>query len=143
VLEADGKVFKTAEHFLMYKKAELMGDNITASRILLCASPEQAKKRGREVKPWNEALWLYNREAIMLEALLIKIEQHEDVKTFLRNTGDSIIAEASPRDKIWGIGVTSKNPQATVPSMWKGSNLLGKAWMEARRILVSEDRLFV
>ena len=40
--------------------------------------------------------------------------------------------EASPRDRIWGIGMGTSHPDACNPANWRGKNLLGFALMMAR-----------
>ena len=50
----------------------------------------------------------------------------------LQATGDSVIAEASPKDKIWGIGLTADKASKLPPERWPGENLLGRILMELR-----------
>jgi predicted NAD-dependent protein-ADP-ribosyltransferase YbiA (DUF1768 family) len=40
--------------------------------------------------------------------------------------------EASPRDRVWGIGMGASHSDATRPSRWRGTNLLGFALMNVR-----------
>ena len=53
----------------------------------------------------------------------------------LLKTGDIILAEASPYDKIYGIGLKPNDPRVQDPTQWKGQNLLGKALMKVREEL--------
>jgi predicted NAD-dependent protein-ADP-ribosyltransferase YbiA (DUF1768 family) len=43
-----------------------------------------------------------------------------------------VLVEASPRDRVWGIGISAGHEHATDPARWRGLNLLGFALMEAR-----------
>ena len=50
-------------------------------------------------------------------------------------TRERILVEASPLDRIWGIGLAAADPAAAAPSTWNGLNLLGFALMDARDTL--------
>jgi ribA/ribD-fused uncharacterized protein len=125
----NGIKYATAEHWMMAKKAELFGDDEQLNNILATESPAMAKKYGRAVKNFDNFLWEKHRYKYVLEGNLHKFSQNEKLKIFLLETEDNVIVEASPFDKIWGIGTRShiENPQ-----LWKGLNLLGFALMEVR-----------
>ena len=69
------------------------------------------------------------------EASVAKFSQHEDLNAYLLGTGDRVLVEASPLDRIWGIGMGAGNEHASSPDLWRGLNLLGFALMRARDIL--------
>lgn len=139
-ISADGLVFKTAEHYMMYHKATIMGDSDSATRVLASPSPYEAKRIGRQVRNWDEARWASERERVMLEGLWLKASQHKEIKQLLMESGDCILAEASPFDRIWGIGLAAHDKAAACPGEWKGLNLLGNTWMKVRdAIRVSEE----
>ena len=50
----------------------------------------------------------------------------------LLETGDKILAEANPRNCVWGIGLDIHDPDAFDPSRWRGQNWLGNMLMEVR-----------
>ena len=128
----NGIEFSTMEHYMMYHKAVLMGDKDTARRILKAKTPTEAKGLGRIVRGFSEEKWVERRETVVFNGLLLKIRQHPGVKRQLLETGESLLAEASPYDRIWGIGMKGDHPRAQNPDMWQGANLLGKAWMRVR-----------
>ncbi|GAB1096669.1 NADAR family protein [Shewanella algae] len=130
--EEEGNVFITAEHYMMYHKARLFGDDIACERILLATNPGAAKAIGREVVGFNQEVWDERRFEIVLNANLAKFAQHTELKSFLLNTGNRILVEASPVDKVWGIGLAQDHPESEIPRRWKGLNLLGFALMEVR-----------
>ena len=72
---------------------------------------------------------------VMLDVLWAKFSQNATLKMFMLSTGDAIIVEASPRDRLWGIGMGELNPNVRDPKKWRGQNLLGKALMETRKRL--------
>lgn len=135
VFTVEGKVYATAEHWMMAKKAELFNDNETMEKILAVEKPAVAKALGREVKNFNENVWADASYKIVVEGNRHKFSQHESLKSFLLHTDNKIIVEASPPDTIWGIGLSQDAKEAQNPFTWKGTNLLGFALMEVRDIL--------
>jgi ribA/ribD-fused uncharacterized protein len=127
----EGVEYKTAEHWMMAKKAELF-DPEMIEKILNAKTPAEAKKLGREVKDYEENTWLKNRFNIVKEANFHKFQQNVSLREFLLNTKERILVEASPVDSIWGIGMASDHKDIYNPAEWRGLNLLGFALMEVR-----------
>ena len=123
-------LYPTAEHAIMHLKACLMGDEEVADKILSADEPMMAKKLGRKVKPWEQEKWNRHIETIAYSVLVAKFTKNEVLGRKLRDTKDKILAEASPRDKIWGIGIGAA--QAKKGEKWNGNNILGKALMNVR-----------
>ena len=133
--EIDGIKYPSAEFYMMAEKARLFYDDESLNKILASSNPGAAKKYGREIKNFDEALWIENRFDIVVRGNKAKFEQNEALKQFLLNTNNRIIVEASPVDKIWGIGLAGDHKYAENPEKWKGLNLLGFALMKVRSIL--------
>jgi len=131
----DNIKYPSAEHWMMAEKARLFEDNIVLEKIISSKSPASAKKLGREVNHFIPKIWEEKKYEIVKQGNLHKFSQNQDLKAFLLNTNDRIIVEASPLDTIWGIGLSSDNPNSLNPHQWKGENLLGFALMEVRDIL--------
>ncbi len=129
---ADGTMYSSAEQYLMAEKALLMRDFDTYVQILATDDPAEAKKLGRQVRNFDQILWDRNCMKIAFKANLLKFSQNEQLLDFLLSTGDSILAEASPYDAIWGIGLAESDPRARHPRLWPGRNLLGSALMQVR-----------
>lgn len=128
----DDITYKTAEHWMMAKKAELFNDNEILEKIIQANSPAEAKKLGREVRNYDDALWLANRYEIVKQGNFYKFSQNSDLKEFLMNTKERVLVEASPVDAIWGIGMAADDKDVLNPEKWRGLNLLGFALMEVR-----------
>ncbi|EFC47831.1 hypothetical protein NAEGRDRAFT_31328 [Naegleria gruberi] len=131
----DGIQFANTEQGMMYGKAKLFGDDEVAKDILANTSPSNAKQLGRMVSNFTDDMWNQNRELIMKRHLYAKFSQNEDIKQTLLSTGDKILAEASPNDAIWGIGMREHEAIETHPSKWPGLNLLGKLLTEVKQEL--------
>jgi ribA/ribD-fused uncharacterized protein len=128
----DGVLFRSAEHFMMWRKAMLFGDDGTAARIVEAATPKDAKALGRRVAGFDERVWSDHRFEIVVAAGREKFGQNPDLRTYLLGTGDRVLVEASPTDRVWGIGLAASDERATDPTRWRGLNLLGFALMQAR-----------
>ncbi|EIE99155.1 NADAR family protein [Saccharomonospora glauca] len=133
----DGREFATAEHYMMWRKAMLFGDRDSAEAILRAPHPRRAKELGRGVRGFDEHRWRQCRYDIVLAGCLAKFGQHTELRRFLLDTGDRVLVEASPVDRIWGIGLAADDPRAEDPSRWRGLNLLGFALTETRERLSS------
>jgi hypothetical protein len=127
-----GETFATAEHFMMAGKARLFGDAQCREEILGAADPKAAKALGRKVKGFDDRAWAEHRWELVVAGNHAKFSQYEDLRTYLLSTGDRVLVEASPYDRIWGIGVRATDARAADPRTWQGQNLLGFALMEVR-----------
>ena len=133
--EESGVLYHTTEQFMMARKASLMGDTATLQKIMAADSPKDYKALGREVTPFDAALWDQNKYEVVLRGNLAKFSQNPELLAFLLGTGDSVLVEGSPYDGIWGVKVSLDDPKILDPNAWQGENLLGFALMEARDIL--------
>lgn len=135
----DSHEFFCVEQGFMYEKAILFGDKITANQILITPyDPKTYKALGRRVLNFDEKTWEDNREEYMIKHLRARVSQDSVLRKALLGTKDKIIVEASPFDKIWGIGLYSSDPRSDDPSNWRGLNLLGKAYMKLRQEILEE-----
>lgn len=134
----DGDRYATAEHWMMAGKARLFGDDARRREILLATDPGKAKALGRRVTGFDEQEWNARRFDLVVEGNVAKFTQNPPLGRFLLDTGEKVLVEASPRDRIWGIGMGRTNPDANDPEKWRGLNLLGFALMEARS-RIAED----
>lgn len=128
----DGVTYATAEHWMMAGKARLFEDQQAEQRVLAAKHPSQAKAAGRLVRGFDEGTWQRERFKIVVEGGVHKFAAHEDLRAFLLNTGERVLVEASPVDRVWGIGLAADDEAASAPDRWRGPNLLGFALMEAR-----------
>jgi ribA/ribD-fused uncharacterized protein len=128
----DGYIYPTAEHWMMAQKALLFGDNQSFFAILDTPDPRKAKSLGRQVKDFDQALWDNQSYNVVIEGNIRKFSAHPKMKDYLLSTGDKILVEASPFDRIWGIGLTADEAAKTPPGLWPGENRLGKALTTVR-----------
>lgn len=137
--EVAGDRYATAEHWMMAGKARLFEDGEMFERILDGEDPSQAKKLGRKVRGFDDAVWRDARLELVTEGSVHKFEQNPALGRFLASTGTKVLVEASPYDRIWGIGMGASNEAAQDPRTWRGQNLLGFALMAARQRLAESS----
>ena len=127
--------YNCAEQFMMTSKARLSGDDTALSAILASNDPREQKRLGRRVRHFDHELWQPHCENIVLQGTLAKFFQNNEMRFALLQTGDRRLAEASPHDNLWGIGLSACDPRASSPDSWCGKNLLGQALENARELL--------
>ncbi len=130
--EVDGQQYNCAEQYMMAQKAKLFDDEEIYGQILLETDPKAIKRLGRLVKNYDDAVWSAKRFEVVVKGNMAKFSQNEALRKFLLGTGSRIIVEASPKDRLWGIGLDEFAKDAVDPTLWKGENLLGFALMEVR-----------
>mmetsp|Transcript_3962 Transcript_3962/g.9357 ORF Transcript_3962/g.9357 Transcript_3962/m.9357 type:complete len:226 (+) Transcript_3962:99-776(+) len=136
--DEEGKRFNCCEQYMMFHKARLMGDMDTAQDVMKTANPAQQKRLGRLVANFDADLWDKACDEVVYRGNLFKFAQNAELRAELLATGHRTLAEASPYDKIWGIGLAAENWSAWNPKLWKGANRLGKALMRVRAELIAQ-----
>ena len=133
----DGIRYATAEHYMMVGKARLFGDESTAAQMLAAPHPGAVKALGRQVRDFDQATWDAHCFELVVAGNVAKFGQHPDLGQYLSRTGNRVLVEASPVDRVWGIGLSATDPRAHDPARWRGRNLLGFALMHARAQLAT------
>jgi ribA/ribD-fused uncharacterized protein len=132
-----GHTYICAEQYMHEQKARLFGDVAMAERILKSDSPHEHKLMGGRVSGFDQEKWDANKVRIVTDGTRAKFSQNPGLRRRLLDTGDAILAEANPKDYIWGIGLSEDEPAALDPANWQGENLLGQILMAVRIDLTS------
>ncbi|MER6235871.1 NADAR family protein [Streptomyces clavifer] len=128
----DSVTYASAEHWMMAAKARLFGDAEAEAKAVAASSPAAAKKVGRLVRHFDDAVWARERFGLVVAGSVHKFGQDPALRAYLLGTGERVLVEASPMDRIWGIGLAKDDARTGDPAAWRGLNLLGFALMEAR-----------
>lgn len=131
-----GIIFTHAEQYMMYNKAMVFKDTQTAEKILKATNPKLQKELGREVKNFDAVKWDSVKYDIVQNTCYLKFTQNPDMLAELLKTGDRTLVEASPYDKIWGIGMKENDYGVEDEKNWQGENLLGYALTDTRNFLM-------
>ena len=134
----NGVTFRCAEQFMMYGKAKLFGDDEVGAQILEADHPRTHKALGRKVKNFDQGIWERERMRIVKDGNRAKFTQNAELLATLLATKGTTLVEASPFDKIWGIGLSASDARAQDPKQWKGKNLLGVVLTELRDELLAD-----
>lgn len=129
------QLFESSEQWMMYNKALLFGDTAIAKKILATPSAKAAKAYGRKVKGFSDKVWGQECFKIVVHGNFLKFSLVPGLLDVLMETGTRTLVEASPVDRIWGVGLAANHKYACIPEKWKGRNLLGKALTGVREEL--------
>ena len=118
----EGVMYPSSEHAFQAAKTI---DKSKRKNILACATPGQAKRRGRLLLLRSD--WESQKYIIMVTILLDKFTRNKHLGEKLIATGDAELIEGNAwNDRVWGC------TRRTTQSPWIGQNLLGKALMYVR-----------
>lgn len=127
--------FLNSEAAFMFLKAMTFGDIFVATQILTSSQdPKYVKGLGKTVNGFDEDIWEDARYGAMLDAVYHKFDKNPKLKAELLASGNKILVEASPYDRIWGIGLATNDPRIFDESNWRGLNLLGEVLMDVRQL---------
>lgn len=135
----DGIEFNCAEQYMMFMKAKLFNDEEIMTKILKQKSPMQHKALGRMVKGFKNDIWEKECIDIVYRGNLAKFTQNPELLEALLRTKGTTLVEASPLDKIWGVGLAEDNPKIKHRQNWKGKNLLGEILTRIRDELSANE----
>lgn len=136
--------------WMMYHKALHFNDIPTSIEILETTNPRIVKSLGRKVKNFDEKEWNKVKFNIVIQGNVLKFSRGgKELREQLERTGERELVEASPYDKIWGIGIKGgvkecqrQERDGTLDGKRKewGKNLLGLAMVEARRLIREKEK---
>ena len=133
------KGYQNCEEYMMKKKAELFEDRATLRKMNRTSDPKTLKRLGRQVRGFKPKIWDQFKVEIVTQGNYLKFTQNPDLKAKLLATGEAYLVEASPFDRVWGIGYTAKDAMAHV-STW-GENKLGAALVAVRTRIRKEEEV--
>ncbi|MCR8842898.1 NADAR family protein [Paenibacillus sp. SC116] len=135
----DGLSYSCTEQFMMAEKARLFHDDEMLEKIMNAKHPKEMKAYGRAVRNFDKDIWDRNCYDIVKRGNYAKFSQNLELWRYLKTTKNRILVEASPTDRIWGIGMVQGDPAVNNPMKWRGTNLLGFALTKVRDQLLEKE----
>jgi len=136
----NGIEYNCAEQYMMYQKALYFGDEDTAAKIMLTSDPKEQKALGREVKNFKAEQWDKICKKVVYRGNYAKFKQNKKLYESLLSTHGTTLVEASPFDKIWGIGLRESDHRAKSRETWEGKNYLGEILTQLREAFLEKER---
>jgi len=132
--------YNCAEQYMMAQKALLFKDEEAYKKIMIASHPKEQKSLGRTIKNFNISIWQEQAKEIVYQGNYAKFIQHKHLKEILLKTEGTLV-EASPYDRIWGIGLSETDPRALDRKTWLGSNWLGEVLTQVRDDIKEWDQM--
>merc|ERR1712227_3615 len=139
MFSVDGQTYNCAEQYMMHQKARTFNDTEMAKQIMDTDDPKKQKSFGRQVKNFDASIWTNKSRDIVKAGNMAKFSQNKTLLEALLATDGTILVEAAPRDRLWGIGLGANNPKALKKANWRGKNWLGYALTDVREQLIKKD----
>ena len=149
IFVVNGVEYNCAEQYMMAEKAVLFEDEDSLIAIMEAEDPKTQKALGREVGNFDKDIWEEDEDNgrprcwnIVWRGNMAKFSQNPHLLADLLNTKGTTVVEASPFDRIWGIGLRSDDPGARNRESWKGRNWLGEVVTVVRSFLEADKRVY-
>lgn len=133
--------YSCAEQWMMVSKARLFNDENTLKLIMEADLPSDQKKLGRKVAGFDVEKWNLVAKDIVYQGNYAKFTQNPEMKALLLATAGITLVEASPYDKIWGIGMSDFEAKGCGGRAgWRGLNWLGEVLTKLRDDLIAMEK---
>ena len=123
-----GEKMRYGEEAIQMSKADLYGDRDSFKAIHEATTPGKMKQLGSQVKGYqeNKQLWIDNAERICYDVNRARYSQDESARAELTKYKSYKFYEASPHDRLFGIGysLNFRDLMKNVDNF--GDNILGK-----------------
>ena len=135
-IQAFDQDFRSLEHAFFWKMATDLEKHELAARIKAAAHAGVAKRLSKEMAEEEREAWDHENVDVMRTLLQQKAKTCMQFRNRLLLNKDKILAE-STINKRWGTGLPKFITEVTEPTLWPGTNLLGKLLMELTTQLTS------
>ena len=117
---------------MMAEKARFSHDH-SALELILGTSGTPIAQAHRTKRPgFDNANWERERENAIFAETCVKFSQNPGMKHHLLGTGNKLLAEATPFDQVWDIGLRADDaddPDVHDPHFWRGKTCSGRLFI--------------
>lgn len=131
--EVNNICYNCCEQYMMAGKAVRFGDEQAEAKIMASQDPREQKALGRKVKNFDPEVWNACARDVVYWGNYAKFTQNAELMIQILITKDKVLVEASPYDKIWGVGKSKLD--LINGAKWDGTNWLGEVLMTVRQDL--------
>lgn len=128
--------YNCAEQYMMAMKAQLFGDLTMLDAIMKSTDPSEQKALGKKVQGFDVRTWEAVARDVVMRANLSKFADNPKLRAKLLMTEGTTLVEASPTDRIWGVGLYENDPRVHFRAQWQGRNWLGQVLTDLRGSLL-------
>ena len=104
---------------MMAEKTRLFQYHRAVGLIMSSTSPSTRKRIGRGVRNFDSGVGDREKQSIVLSGTHAKFMKKTAMKKRLLSSDNKILAESSPLDPVWGIGLRADDPRANNPCQWR------------------------
>jgi len=140
-IQYNSTMYHSVKQALAAELAKRFNDNNNLSRIMLMESAEEVNYSVENVpgdKEENEVKWNEYMKTLIPEINMIKFTQYPELASRLIETKNAILGAYIVNDNLLGIGISMDDMKAKNPIEWSGQNILGKALMDIRELIVKK-----
>ena len=120
---------------MMAENARSFKDHRAMELIMSSPDPSTHKHIGRGVRNFDSAASDREKQNAVLSGNYAKFTQNPAMKLNFLSIGNKRLADASPLDPVWGIGLRADDPGANDPRQWRGKHFLGETLPAIRKAI--------
>ena len=141
-IQFNDTMYNSAYQAIAAEIAKSFNDKDNLQKIMIAESPDDVNYKLENVPgdaEINETKWNDLTKQFIYDVNIAKYNQYPELAARLLETKNATLGAYIPDDNLIGIGLSIDNIQAKNPVNWTGQNLLGKALMDIRQKIRSEQ----
>ena len=137
-------MYNSAYQAIAAEIAKSFNDQDNLQKIMIAETPDDVNYKLENVSgdaEVNETKWNDLTKQLLYDVNIAKYNQYPELAARLLETKNATLGAYIPDDNLIGIGISLDNLQSQNPINWTGQNLLGKALMDIRQKLQTDQEV--